>query len=86
MLDAAYPKPADDPNLAALYVHGSLMAGDSAPERRDEDLLAVLALEPDEDLLRRLGQVHAEVDRTLPRRRGRWRSSTSHCARCRSTS
>jgi predicted nucleotidyltransferase len=54
--------------LAGLYVHGSLVAGDFAPERSDLDLLAVLREEPDLDRLRPL---HEQLDRRHPEWAGR---------------
>ncbi|MCZ7436893.1 DUF4111 domain-containing protein [Micromonospora sp. WMMC241] len=57
--------------LAGLYLHGSLVAGDFAPERSDLDLLAVLDRDPDEALLDVLGGLHADLDRRHPRWAGR---------------
>ena len=58
------------PLLTGLYVHGSLVLGDFAPDRSDVDLLAVLVAEPDDDLLARLSVVHDDVSRRYPTWRG----------------
>ena len=57
--------------LLALYVHGSLVAGDFAADRSDLDLLAVLDADPDERLLGSLAGLHARLDRRHPRWAGR---------------
>lgn len=57
--------------LLGLYVHGSLVAGDFAADRSDLDLLAVLATDPDENLLGVLAGLHADLDRRHPRWAGR---------------
>ncbi|MDG4800301.1 nucleotidyltransferase domain-containing protein [Micromonospora sp. WMMD980] len=57
--------------LIGLYAHGSLVAGDFAPERSDLDLLAVLDRDPDEELLDVLAGLHAGLDRRHPRWAGR---------------
>jgi hypothetical protein len=57
--------------LLALYVHGSLIAGDFAPERSDLDVLAVLRTEPDEALLRVLAVLHENLDARYPAWAGR---------------
>jgi hypothetical protein len=57
--------------LAGLYLHGSLVAGDFAPERSDLDVLAVLAADPDEELLEVLAALHAGLDRRHPSWAGR---------------
>ncbi|MEV6844875.1 aminoglycoside adenylyltransferase domain-containing protein [Actinoplanes sp. NPDC051411] len=57
--------------LLGLYVHGSLVAGDFAPERSDLDLLAVLTAEPDAELLKLLADRHAVLDRRHPEWAGR---------------
>jgi predicted nucleotidyltransferase len=54
--------------LLGLYVHGSLVAGDFAPERSDLDVLAVLAGEPVLDGLRPL---HEALERRHPEWVGR---------------
>jgi len=57
--------------LLGLYVHGSLVAGDFAPDRSDLDVLAVLAADPDEELLKVLAGLHAALDRRHPEWAGR---------------
>jgi hypothetical protein len=57
--------------LLGLYLHGSLVAGDFAADRSDLDLLAVLAADPDEELLAELGVLHADLDHRHPRWAGR---------------
>ncbi|MEU9827307.1 aminoglycoside adenylyltransferase domain-containing protein [Micromonospora chersina] len=57
--------------LLGLYLHGSLIAGDFAPERSDLDLLAVLGADPDGNLLDGLAGLHADLDRRHPRWAGR---------------
>jgi hypothetical protein len=57
--------------LLGLYVHGSLVNGDFAPERSDLDVLAVLAADPDGELLKLLAGLHADLDRRHPRWAGR---------------
>lgn len=47
--------------LLGLYLHGSVVSGDFAPGRSDLDLLAVLADDPDTDVLARLADVHTRV-------------------------
>lgn len=54
------------PDLLGLYVHGSLVSGDFAAARSDLDLLAVLADDPDEALLGRLGRAHSRIDADHP--------------------
>lgn len=57
--------------LRGLYLHGSLVAGDFAEQRSDLDVLAVLSADPDAELLRTLGRLHADLDRRHPRWAGR---------------
>ncbi|MFF5180189.1 nucleotidyltransferase domain-containing protein [Micromonospora sp. NPDC000316] len=57
--------------LLGLYLHGSLVAGDFAPDRSDLDLLAVLDSDPDEALLAVLAGLHANLDRWHPQWAGR---------------
>ncbi|WP_250007675.1 aminoglycoside adenylyltransferase domain-containing protein [Actinoplanes sp. M2I2] len=57
--------------LAGLYVHGSLVAGDFAPERSDLDVLAVLTADPDHRLLPVLAGLHAGLDDRHPGWAGR---------------
>ncbi|MGW9198705.1 aminoglycoside adenylyltransferase domain-containing protein [Micromonospora chersina] len=64
--DAALPG-----RLLGLYLHGSLVAGDFAADRSDLDLLAVLSVDPDENLLDVLAGLHAGLDRRHPRWAGR---------------
>jgi len=59
------------PTLLGLYVHGSWVAGDFALERSDLDLLAVLAGQPDEQVLDALGDAHEGLDARHPTWRGR---------------
>lgn len=58
------------PVLAGLYLHGSLVVGDFAPGRSDVDLIAVLTVQPDDELLGPLGRVHDEVSQLFPTWRG----------------
>ncbi len=48
--------------LLGLYVHGSWVVGDFAPQRSDLDLLAVLSCEPDESLLEGLAVAHLHIE------------------------
>ncbi|MEU8129766.1 aminoglycoside adenylyltransferase domain-containing protein [Micromonospora sp. NPDC049049] len=57
--------------LLGLYLHGSLVVGDFAPDRSDLDLLAVLDADPDENLLDLLARLHANLDRRHPQWAGR---------------
>ncbi|MEH1029139.1 aminoglycoside adenylyltransferase domain-containing protein [Micromonospora profundi] len=57
--------------LLGLYLHGSLVAGDFAPDRSDLDLLAVLDSDPDETLLAVLAGLHADLGRRHPQWAGR---------------
>src|SRR3712207_5572972 len=52
--------------LLSLSVHGSWVAGDFAPGRSDLDLLALLAHDPDEQLLTRLTGLHAAIAAEAP--------------------
>ena len=56
--------------LTGLFVHGSLVAGDFAPGRSDVDLLAVLTVQPDDEVLVSLGGVHDKVSELFPTWRG----------------
>ncbi|MFE9657266.1 aminoglycoside adenylyltransferase domain-containing protein [Micromonospora sp. NPDC006431] len=67
--DAWSPALAD--KLLGLYLHGSLIAGDFAPDRSDLDLLAVLDSDPDENLLAVLAALHTDLDRQHPQWAGR---------------
>ncbi|GAA3752536.1 aminoglycoside adenylyltransferase domain-containing protein [Micromonospora maritima] len=58
-------------HLPGLYLHGSLVAGDFAPDRSDLDLLAVLDRDPDRDLLAVLAGLHRDLDRRHPGWTGR---------------
>ncbi|MEU1844772.1 aminoglycoside adenylyltransferase domain-containing protein [Micromonospora sediminicola] len=58
-------------HLPGLYLHGSLVAGDFAPDRSDLDLLAVLDHDPDEHLLAVLAGLHRDLDRRHPDWAGR---------------
>ncbi|SBT65970.1 Nucleotidyltransferase domain-containing protein [Micromonospora sediminicola] len=58
-------------HLLGLYLHGSLVAGDFAPDRSDLDLLAVLDHDPDDDLLAVLAGLHRDLDRRHPDWAGR---------------
>ncbi|WP_250037189.1 nucleotidyltransferase domain-containing protein [Paractinoplanes maris] len=58
-------------DVLALYVHGSLIAGDFAPARSDLDVLAVLTADPDDRLLGVLAGLHAELDAAHPEWAGR---------------
>ncbi|MEW2592886.1 aminoglycoside adenylyltransferase domain-containing protein [Micromonospora aurantiaca] len=58
-------------SLLGLYLHGSLVAGDFDVNRSDLDLLAVLASDPDEELLDVLADLHADLDRRHPLWAGR---------------
>jgi hypothetical protein len=49
--------------LLGLYAHGSLVAGDFAPDRSDLDVFAVLSADPDQALFRQLTALHAGFDR-----------------------
>ncbi|MGV9809633.1 nucleotidyltransferase domain-containing protein [Micromonospora chersina] len=75
--DAALPG-----RLLGLYLHGSLIAGDFAADRSDLDLLAVLSVDPDEDLLDVLAGLHAGLDRRHPRWAGRIEVGTCHWTPC----
>ncbi|MFI7248884.1 aminoglycoside adenylyltransferase domain-containing protein [Micromonospora chalcea] len=57
--------------LLGVYLHGSLVAGDFDVYRSDLDLLAVLAADPDDNLLDVLTGLHADLDRRHPRWAGR---------------
>ncbi len=57
--------------LLGLYAHGSLIAGDFAPDRSDLDVFAVLSADPDQALLRPLTALHAGFDRRHSRWAGR---------------
>lgn len=59
------------PLLRALYLYGSLVTGDFAPDRSDVDVLAVLTTQPDEDLLVQLEALHEELSLAHPTSRGR---------------
>ncbi len=54
------------PVLTGLYLHGSLVVGDFAPGRSDVDLVAVLTVQPDDELLVSLGGVHDKVSELFP--------------------
>lgn len=58
------------PVLSGLYLHGSLVVGDFAPGRSDVDLIAVLTVQPDDELLVPLGRLHDEVSGLFPTWRG----------------
>jgi len=58
------------PVLTGLYLHGSLVIGDFAPGRSDVDLVAVLTVQPDDELLVSLGGVHDKVGELFPTWRG----------------
>lgn len=58
------------PVLSGLYLHGSLVVGDFAPGRSDVDLIAVLTVQPDDELLALLGRLHDEVSGLFPKWRG----------------
>lgn len=57
--------------LRGLYAHGSLVAGDFARRRSDLDVLAVLAIDPDETLIGTLATLHAGLDERHPEWAGR---------------
>ncbi len=48
--------------LLGMYLHGSLVTGDFAADRSDLDLLAVLDIDPHENLLAVLASLHADLD------------------------
>lgn len=58
------------PVLIGLYLHGSLVVGDFAPGRSDVDLMAVLTVQPDDEVLVSLGGVHDKVSELFPTWRG----------------
>ena len=58
------------PGLIGLYLHGSLVVGDFAPGRSDVDLMAVLTVQPDDELLVPLVRVHDKVSELFPTWRG----------------
>ena len=58
------------PVLTGLYLHGSLVVGDFAPGRSDVDLIAVLTVQPDDEVLASLGGVHDKVSELFPTWRG----------------
>jgi hypothetical protein len=53
-------------SLIGLYVYGSLATGGFEPDVSDIDLIAVLAEEPDEELVGRLAAMHASIARAAP--------------------
>jgi hypothetical protein len=59
------------PSLVGLYVYGSLATGDFEPPVSDIDLIAVLRDPPDDALLRRLAQMHEDLERDEPEWRDR---------------
>ncbi len=59
------------PELLGLYVHGSWVEGDFSAARSDLDLLAVLALDPDDARATRLRMVHDAIEHDFPEWAGR---------------
>lgn len=57
--------------LQGLYLYGSYVGGDFAPERSDLDLLAVVDSDPSEGLAQALGAMHDAVAADHPRWRDR---------------
>jgi len=57
--------------LQGLYLYGSYVSGDFAPERSDLDLLAVLDSDPSEGVAQALGTVHDAVASDHPAWRDR---------------
>jgi predicted nucleotidyltransferase len=51
------------PDLAGIYVYGSLVTDDFSPARSDIDVVVMLDHEPDETAIRELGELHANVAR-----------------------